>query len=257
MNELADPPAEPAVNPRALRRADPGPDVVPAAIRRPDPKPDVDADALTRPPVVPAKESRRRQLVVTLAGVLVAAILGGGMWWNRQVTANPRLEFSGALNVYRDPGFTDLDGIVRRDRRWPSDVEEVEVAFVPNGRLYAMAGLYNGGGHDVRIEAALPGTMYSWGFDRMSLSTDRHGSYNGEWEPFRPFTLRRGETRQVRLEFRLADCDPAAQPGGYSVLRELRLRYHLLGVSRTAGVSFPDETIALQTGGECRNPIVD
>jgi hypothetical protein len=260
MNDVANPAADNSetaeVNPGALHHPAPLPEVDPRAIRTPEPKPDVDAEALTRTPEVRPPD-RRRLVLGSLAAVVVLALVGGGFWWRHEVTANPGLEFSGGLNVYRDATLTDMSGIVRRDSPWSSDVEEVEVAFISDSRLYAMVGLYNGGAHDVRIDAALPGTMYSWGFDRMSLSTGPYGSYNGEWEPFRPFTLRRGETRQVRLEFRLADCDPAPQSGAYSVLRELRLRYHLLGVGRTAGVSFPDETIALETGGECKNLVVE
>lgn len=262
MNDLADPSADhpslPDVDGRALVRHKSLPEVDVRALDRPAPAPEVDAEALTRPPVLPEPpKSRRRRVVIGLAAAVAVVVAGGGVWWNRQVTSNPRLEFTGALNVYRDAEFTDLSGIVRREGRGFSDVDEVEAAFVPNRRLFASVGLYNGGAHDVRIEAALPGSMYSWGFDRMSLTTDPFGGYNGQWTPFQPFTLHRGDTRTVRLEFRLADCDPAPEAGGYSVLRQLRLRYHVLGITRTAGVPFANGTIALQTGGDCRTPIVD
>jgi hypothetical protein len=86
----------------------------------------------------------------------------------------------------------------------------------------------------------------------MTVSTDLYGGHNGQWAPFRQFTLRRGESRHVRLEFTLADCSPVdLSPGNYSVLHELDLRYHLLGVTRTTSVPFPDENIALQLPDDC------
>jgi hypothetical protein len=263
MNDLADPSADqpptPDVNLEALRRPEPTPDVDVRALARPAPLPEVDAGALRRPatPVGPTK-SRRRGVMIALLAVVLVAVAGGGLWWNRQVTANPHLEFSGGLNVYRDPAFTDLSGIVRRDGSRSFDADEVDVTFVPNGPLFAMVGLVNGGAHDVRIEGTRPASMFYWGFDRMSISTDPDGGWNGEWVPFEPFTLRRGESRQVRLEFRLAGCDPVAQdPPGFSVLQELDLRYHVLGFTRTAGASFSGEKIALQASRDCPKPNVD
>jgi hypothetical protein len=92
----------------------------------------------------------------------------------------------------------------------------------------------------------------------MSLSTDRNTGFGGRYEPNRAFILHRGETRYVRLEFRLADCDPATmQPGGSSTLRSLRLPYRILGVTRTHDVPFADSTLALQAAGDCAHPIVE
>jgi hypothetical protein len=249
MNDLAGPNSEPVTV-----------DVDPRALQRPEPGPDVDPEALTRPAIptpAPPPAGRRRRLLVVGASALAVVVAGGGFRWRHQVTADPRLEFSRGLNVYRDEASTDLSGIVRQanESGFHDDPDEVRVAFVPGGRLYATVGLYNGGGHDVRIERVPTATMFYWAFDRMSVASDPNG---GRFEPFQPFTLRRGETRQVRLEFRLADCDPAAlQPGGYSVLRALQLRYRILGVSQTAGASFNDETVALSATGECAHPLVD
>ena len=173
------------------------------------------------------------------------------------MTADPGLEFYGRPNVYRDEASTDLAGIVHNDNLLG---DEIDVAFVPNGRLFAAFGLYNGGAHDVRIDEAPPGRFYYWGFDRMGISTDPDDGFvgtAGRYRPFRPFTLRRGETREVRLEFRLADCDPTGlQAGGYSTLRGLTLRYRTLGVSRTRSVAFRDAVLALQAMGVCARPMV-
>ena len=265
MNDRAEPSAEgPAavdVNVEALRRPDPPPEVDIAALKRPGPgpAPEVDAGALTRPaPAPPARVAgRRRRLVIGAVAAVVIAVAGGAGWWHRQVSADPRLEFSGP-NVYRDEAATDHSGIVTDDSRHGLDeVDTVRVAFVPDGRLYAFFGLYNGGGHDVRIEAPSPAGMYYWGFERMTLSTDRNTGFGGRYEPVRSFTLHRGETRYVRLEFHLADCDPAAfEPGGSSTLRSLRSPYRILGVSRTHDVPFRDASIAVQAMGDCAHPIL-
>jgi hypothetical protein len=197
-------------------------------------------------------------VVGALITIVVAALAGGGVGWNRAVTADPGLEFYGGPNVFRDAAGTDLAGIVHKDNKVGS---EVDVAFVAGGRLYASYGLYNGGPRDVRIEGLPPARFYYWALDRMSLSTDPDDGWVGtarNFAPFQPFTLRRGETREVRLEFRLADCDPAAlQPGGWSSLRGLPLRYRTLGVTRSRLVSFRDAVIALQAMGTCRHPLVD
>ena len=139
--------------------------------------------------------------------------------------------------------------------------DEVDIDFVPNGRLYAHFGLYNGGRHDIRIEGAPASRDYYWGLDGMALATDPDDGFVGvatNYEPFRPFTLRRGETREVRLEYRLADCDPASlQPGGYSTRRGATLRYRILGISRSRHIPFRDSALALHAMGICEHPIVD
>jgi hypothetical protein len=135
-------------------------------------------------------------------------------------------------------------------------IHAIQVAFVPGGRLYATFGVYNGGGHDVRITAAPAVPLYYWAFVRMTLSSDRNTGFGGSYGPL-PFTLHRGETRYVRLEFRLADCEPAGlQPGGASILDSLRLRYRILGVTRRHDVPFRDSDIELQATGGCTHPLV-
>ena len=201
---------------------------------------------------------RRRSLVLAVAVLTVlAGLAGGGLWWYRQVTGDPGLEFYNGPNVYRDDRY-DTTGIHRTDTMVGS---EVKVDFVRNGGLHVMFGLYNGGSRDVRIEAVPPARMYYWGLERMGLSADRDDGWTGtatRWAPFEPFTLRRGETKEVRLEFRLADCDPAAlQPGGYSLLRSLRLDVRRLGVTRTIDVPFRDAAVALHAMGICEHPMVE
>jgi hypothetical protein len=194
--------------------------------------------------------------VVATALVLMGA---GSLWWRRQVTADPHLEFRGP-DVYRDEAATDHSGIVTDNSRHGFHEDEmiqaVQVAFVANGRLYATFGLYNGGGHDVRIVAVPAAPLYYWACERMTLSSDRNTGFGGSYGPL-PFALHRGETRYVRLEFRMAGCDPATlQPGGYSTMDSLRLRYRILGVTRRHDVPFNDSNIEMQATGECADPLV-
>lgn len=221
--------------------------------------PDVDVRALAAPPVVhiaPAMVRRRSVFVAVAVATVLALLAGGGVWWHHAVTADAGLEFYGGPNVFRNETGGDHTGI-REVRNLLGS--EVDVEFVPGGRLYVFFGLYNGGPHDVRIEAAPEEPYYYWAFDGMALSTDPDDGFVGvrtHYEPFRPFTLQRGETREVRLEYRLAGCDPAElQTGGYSTIRSLPLRYRILGITRTRPVPFRETAVALQAMGPCQHPI--
>lgn len=257
----ADKPHMADVNIGALSRPEPPPEVDPQALQPLAHGPEVEPEALSHTATPTPPPAGRRRRVLQAAGLaVVIALCGGGFWWRHEVTADPGLEFSGGRNVARDEAGTDRSGIGPRESFFRSEVDEVEVAFVPNGRLYATVGLFNGGGHDVRIEDALPGAMWNWGFDRMAVAPASEGGVAGftaRYEPLRPFTLHRGETRELRLEFRLADCDPASvNPGAFSTLQSLTLRYRILGLSRTTDVPFRDVGISLPTMGNCAHPII-
>jgi hypothetical protein len=211
--------------------------------------------------VDPGPPGRRRRALV--AATITLMVLGSSraFWWRHEVTADPGLELSGGLNVTRDERGTDRSGIGPRASFFHSEQDEVAVAFVPSGSLYTTVALHNGGGHDVRIEGYRPGRYFYWGLERVALSGHRDGGVTGfaaPYVPFRPFTLHRDEARELRLEFRIAGCDPAGlQPGGYSGLVALRLRYRILGVTRTADVPFRDTVIALQASGICEHAMTD
>jgi hypothetical protein len=251
------------VDPIGARRAPaPAPDVDLRALHRTGPSPDVDAEALRRPatPVAPPA-GRRRRVLVAATSTLVVLLAAGGFWWRHEVTADPGLELSGGLNVARDESGTDRGGIAPLESQFRSERDEVAVDFVPNGRLHATVVLHNGGDHDVRIEGFRPGRYYYWGLEHISVSDKRDGGSAGfaaPYEPLRPFTLQRGETRELRLDFRLADCDPASlKPGGYSTLLAVGFRYRILGISRTVDVPFGDTVISLQAMGECAHPMTE
>jgi hypothetical protein len=221
-----------------------------------DPPLDSNGPGPTRPP------RRHHRALVTVAAVALLLLAGGGgVWWHDQVTADPGLEFQGA-NVSRDEAGADHHGIDRKEKRFGFDdeLDEVHVAFETDGRLYAHLGLYNGGAHHVRITAAPKGRFFYWGSDGLSVSADPDDRYVGvarHYQPFRPFTLHRGETVNVRLEYRQAGCDPSdLQPNGYSRFTSLLLRYRTLGITRRVDVPFRDAAIALDASGDCSRPII-
>lgn len=121
-------------------------------------------------------------------------------------------------------------------------------------------GLTNHGSVDVRIEA-FPQTGYGfWGLDHVVVADDEDDEYFPEGErPFRPFTLRAGETRRLRADFRFADCGPGAYFDlSHSTIRSLPVRYRILGITRTTSVEFTDAALTSQTlVGECAHLIED
>ncbi|HVW31739.1 MAG TPA: hypothetical protein VHL53_04290 [Acidimicrobiia bacterium] len=242
--------------------ADPSSDVNLSALRRPceDPLPQVDARALagrtTEDPPRPPSRRRHFALIGGIA-VLIAGLAGAGSWWQSAVTGDPRMLFDGGLNGARDMALSDVSGI---NHRTTVIGEQLDVAFVPGGRLYVRVWLVNGGRHDVRIERLPSDQMFYWAFDGASLGPGRDDDqsidFAHRYRPFAPFTLRAGQSRELRLEFRLADCDPAGLQDGASVVDGWPVRYRILGTTRTVRVAFNRTTLALQATGECSHPLV-
>jgi hypothetical protein len=194
---------------------------------------------------------RRRALGAALA-VVVGAV-GAGAWWNRAVTADPGLILVGGANVFRNKAGGDVNGITQVTNSFGTDVN---VAYEAGSGIHAFFGLSNRGRRTVRIEGMAPEGFYYWGLDGVAVSEDlRTGSYGGEYKPFQPFTLRPGETRAVRVDFRQASCDPAGLQDGSSRLDSLPVRYRTLGWTRTADLPFEEVTIAVRTMGVCDRPL--
>jgi hypothetical protein len=228
------------------------------------PEPDVGVAALAASPEghVEPPMARRRSVVVGVALALaIAVVSGGGVWWHAGVAGDPGLEFYGGPNVYRDEAS-------RPQRHRPQD---------PRARDRSRRGLRPGRSplrflRAVQRRRPRPSDRrrpedryyyyyyYYWGFDHLSLATDSNEGFVGlasQWKPFRPFTLHRGETREVRLEDPIADCDPAELQAGTSTVSGLDLRYRILGLTRTAHVPLRDAAVALQAVGPCRHPIAN
>ena len=220
------------------------------------PMPDVEADAPPRPPgpppARPAVISRRWRRFA--GGVLLVASVSTLLWWQRAVATDPRLAFHGGGNAFRSaPG--DLAGITQLGNTLGT---EVRVEFEPGGRFMAYFDLFNGGPRSVRIEDVRPQSFHYWGFDGLALSGDERDVFPAtESGAFRPFTLAAGETRSVRLDFRLADCDPARlQDGGYSVVDSLPVTYKVLGFRRTIDVPFDRTALSVHASGDCNLPLL-
>ena len=125
------------------------------------------------------------------------------------------------------------------------------------GRIHGVFGLYNRGKRTVRIEAVPPRGFYYWAFDGAAMSKDGRTAFaGGAFTPFRPFTLRPGQTRYVRLDFHQATCDPAGLQDGSSRINSLPVHYRVLGRTRTGDVPLDDVTIAVMTVGACDRPLL-
>jgi hypothetical protein len=202
---------------------------------------------------------RRRRWVRVGAGVLLLVPIVAGVWWQRAVTSDPKLEFPyfSRVNRVEHDATGDQEGIVQKRNVLGT---EVEMTFRPGQHLYAYTGIRNDGRHTVRIERLPAAGYYYWGFDGMEVSPDRDAGIGQvtTYEPFKPFSLEPGEERSVRLNFRLADCDPAElQSGGSTTLGSMKMRYRILGVSRSVDVPFGKAALTVLAGGPCAHPIYD
>jgi hypothetical protein len=218
-----------------------------AALGRSDEPPTVEE----RPPVW------RGHLLRLVAGAVVVTLVGGVVWWQRAVTADPGLSFQ-ARGVYpaEGPGTGDQAGITENRNLLGS---EIAIAFSPGRRIVADWTLHNGGARDVRIESVPSAGFYYWGYEALEVFPARSpgGVEATAAEPFRPFTLKAGETRDVRLHFRLADCDPAALQSGFSSIDALEVRYRTLGIERSVRAPLDEFVLAVATIGGCDRPILD
>jgi hypothetical protein len=199
----------------------------------------------------------RRRWVRPIAGVVSLAVVGAGVWWRREVTADPKLDFPyfSRVNRIEDDATGVHDGIERKENLLGT---EYAMSFVPGQRVFVYSGIHNGGRHAIRIEAAPAAGFYYFGFDRMEVSPDRDAGI-GEvtnFEPFKPFTLEPDEARAVRLNFRMADCH-ADPRGGTTSIGSLGLRYRILGISRSVDIPFTKSVLAAVVTGFCDRPILD
>jgi hypothetical protein len=184
---------------------------------------------------------------------VVVALAGGGVWWDRAVTAEPGLSLDGRPNVVGGAGFGDRTGMRLVENSFGTDVD---VDYQAGGQLHAYFGLYNHGSRTIRIEAVPPQGFYYWAFDGAAVSRNWRTAVTGQdYIPFRPFSLRPGQTRYVRLDFHQATCDPAGLQDGYSRIRPLPVTYRILGVTRTTTVPFDQVAIAIQTIGICEHAL--
>jgi hypothetical protein len=200
---------------------------------------------------------RRRRGPGGRTGILIVVVLvalaGGGLWWHGAVTADPGLSFDGGGNVFRTAEAGDVTGITRVENSLGADVN---VAYQAGAPLHAFFGLYNDGPRTVTVEALPRQGFYYWAFDGAAVSTNPQTAFVGrDYTPFRPFRLRRGETRYVRLDFHTAICDPAGLQSGSSRIVSLPVRYRTLGVTRTATVPFERLSIGVLTIGRCDHPL--
>ena len=180
------------------------------------------------------------------------------MWWRQTVTSDPKLEFTRFHRVNRvEHDATGNEEGITHDAMGT----QYDVAFASKSRIFVYVGLRNGGSRTVQIENVLASGFYYFGFDTMEVSPDRDAAIGAKttYEPFKPFTLKAGEDRNVRLTFRMADCSPSTtglQPG-ITRVQGLLMRYKLLGLGRTWLVPFRGSVLAVPSVGSCEHPIHD
>ena len=193
---------------------------------------------------------RRAGMLIVM---VVVALAGGGLWWQHAVTADPGLSFDGGPNVFRNTEAGDISGIERVGTTFGT---AVKVEYRPGAALHGFFGLYNRGPRTVTIEAVPRRGLYYWALDGVAVSNNWRTAVEGQnYVPFRPFRLRSGETRYLRLDFHTATCDPGGLQAGSSRIVSLPVRYRTLGVTRTATVPFDQVSIAIQTAGICDHPL--
>jgi hypothetical protein len=203
-------------------------------------------------------DGRRRPWRRVVVGIVVLMVVGGAVWWRRTVTSDPKLEFTLFNRVNRVEHDTtgNPEGVTEKRNTLGT---QYDIAFAPKQRIFVYVGLRNGGSQTVRIENVPVTGFYYFGFDTMEVSPERDIGIGQmtTYEPFKPFTLKAGEGRNVRLNFRLADCSPTNLQPGTTTVRGLLMRYKILGLGRTWLVPFQDSVLAVPTIGRCEHPIYD
>ena len=194
--------------------------------------------------------------MVVLLVVLVVA--GAAVWWRQTATSDPKLQFTMFNRVLRIEHVAtgNPEGVTSKQNQLGT---HYEVAFVSGQRIVVELGLRNEGGQTVRIDKVPQAGFYYFGFDGMEVSPDatRSGAATN-YEPFKPFTLGPGKSRDVRLIFRMADCAPASVPEpGTTSIHGLLMQYKILGLGRGLVVPFEKSVLAVRTAGSCERPILD
>ena len=202
------------------------------------------------------RPKRSRSRVLVLIVILIAA--GAAVWWRQTATSDPKLVFTMFNRVNRvenDVTGNPAEGITRTIN---GNDTQFGIAFVPKQRIFVYLGLRNEGSRTVGIEEVPPAGFYYFGFDTMEVSPDPDADpVVTTYEPLKPFTLEPGERREVRLNFRLADCTPGDQQPGTTRINGLVVRYTILGLKRAWLVPFENSALTVPTIGRCEHPIVD
>jgi hypothetical protein len=208
-------------------------------------------------PVPPRRRGPWRRVVV---GIAVLVVVAAAVYWRQAVTSDPKLQFTMFNRVLRVEHDTtgNPEGITRKENQLGT---QYDVAFVPGQRVFVELGLRNNGGHAVRIDKVPLAGFYYFGFDGMEVSPDREtktpiGAAT-TYQPFKPFTLGAGEGRNVRLTFRLAECNPGGLQGGSTSIHGLLVQYKVLGLGRGWVIPFENSVLAVPSTGLCEHPITD
>jgi hypothetical protein len=192
-----------------------------------------------------------------VVGVLV--VVAAAVWWRQTITSDPKLQFTmfNRVNRAEHDATGDPEGITRKENSLGA---QYDIASASGQRIFVYTSLRNGGGQSVRIEQVPVSGFYYLGFDTMEVSPEGDAG-TGQlptYESFKPFSLGAGESRKVRLTFRLADCGPMDQrTPGKTKVSGLLVRYKVLGLGRVALAPFQESVLTVPSIGQCEHPVLD
>jgi len=219
------------------------------------PRPVGPDDAAVQPAGAQPRRGRSRRRVVI--GIALLVVVAGALYWRQTVTSDPKLQFT-MFNRVNRPGetFSGFPADVVRNGNVQGGTR-LEIPFVAGQRVFLYLELRNSGGRGVRIEKLPAAGFYYFGFDAMELAPKGDVGEATPYEPFKPFTLKAGEDRKVRLIFRMADCPPVdPSKAGFTSIHGLVVQYKVLGLRRGWVVPFQD-VLAIRASGTCTHPITD
>jgi hypothetical protein len=204
-------------------------------------------------------EAVKRWVITLLAIALVASVAGAayGLRWRAQyqpltidaqfVEVGDRIRSGvehpgGALQA----GTTLISEPLRELADEPSDesrARRVEATYVDGQHLTSAYALHNGGSVGITItgfDIQTPPRYSLLAFIdlRVGKRLANGGTSIRHTEPFRPFTLRAGEARDIVVRQRMHACEHYDRGSG-NAWKALGVRYRVLGLNRHAGVPTP------------------
>ena len=186
---------------------------------------------------------RRRRWPVAVAVVAAVALVAVGLG---QLTA-PALRFDGGATVWRTAP-DDEAAVERVDNALGS---EVTVGFERDGVFSARVALVNHGRYPVKVLGFPNRGAYSYGLESVEMAPEADAPAGA----FRSFTLRRGATEWLVLQFRFADCDLDHNGAGTIARSTLPVSYRVFGLHRKQSVPFPRFVLSVPDG-RCDHPVL-
>jgi hypothetical protein len=189
------------------------------------------------------RRRRPRWWPVALATIVVVPLMAVAVG---QIAA-PALSFDGGPVVWRTvPG--DLTGVKRVDNVLGT---EVTVGFERSGPFTATLALVNHGRYPVKVLGLPDRGAFFYGLESVGMASDPEAPS----QPFHSFTLRRGATRWLMLQFRFASCELEPADGVAASRTSLPIDYRVFGLHRREAVPFQRFALSVPSG-RCDHPVL-